>query len=189
MWSTIHGDPLLGPVWLDEVVNTKRYLQLLNHTSEIHVDKMPHIAQCQFSFQHEGAPLHCNGKVQNLSSSQEINWVQRSNQMTTKIPGLHSHTLFLLGSSEVTCVPYLPMYNGWPASKYPHCHYRHHNQNSECVWCCMWCFINLCEQQEGQFEYLPHQCFPLHDWTYGTPGIWWWEANYSYSDILFGIIN
>jgi hypothetical protein len=38
VWSTIHGDPLLGPLQLDEVVNTKQYLQFLNHASEIHVD-------------------------------------------------------------------------------------------------------------------------------------------------------
>jgi hypothetical protein len=35
----------------------------------------------------------------------------------------------------------------------------------------MWYFINLCEQQEGQFEYLLCQRFSLEDWTYGTPGI------------------
>jgi hypothetical protein len=73
----------------------------MNHALEICVDKTPLTAQCQFCFQQEGAPLHCSGKVQNLSSSQVINWVQRNNQMATKIPGFHSHTFFLLGSSEV----------------------------------------------------------------------------------------
>lgn len=140
------------------------------------MDKTPLTAQHQFSFQQEGAPLHCTGEVQNLSSSQAINWVQRNNQMATKIPGFHSHTFFLLGSSEVTCVSYLPTYNWWPARKYPH-YYRHHGQNLECVCDAACGILSICVSSwKDNFN----SCFSLQDWTYGTPGIWRWEANYSY---------
>jgi len=41
MWRAMHGNTLLGPVFLEEGVKTERYMQLLNGVWKPHVGEMP----------------------------------------------------------------------------------------------------------------------------------------------------
>jgi hypothetical protein len=94
--------------------------------------------------------------------------------------------------SHLHTIPAHVQYNWWPTRKYPHWYYKHHSQNLECVWCCMWYFINLCEQQEGQWIFALPVLFPtsldlLNTWYMNVASKLFIQG--FYSDILFGIIN
>jgi len=64
MWCAIHGNTLLGPVFLEEGVKAERYLQLLNGVWEPHVGEMPHVL-LRSDFVQDGAPPHLAGELRN----------------------------------------------------------------------------------------------------------------------------
>jgi hypothetical protein len=105
----IHGNTLFRPVFLEGGVKSEWYLQLFNDAFQTILDEMPLTVRCWFYFQHEGAPPHLTGEMQDWSSSWAIDWVQRNNQMVNKIHGPHAPRYVPPWSSKVPCVLHPPM--------------------------------------------------------------------------------
>jgi len=65
MWCAIHGNTLLGPVFLEDGVKAERYLQLFNGAWEQHVDEMPLVVR-RPDFVQDGTPPHLAGELRRL---------------------------------------------------------------------------------------------------------------------------
>ena len=66
MCSAIHGNTLLGPLFLEGEVQAEWYLQLLSGVWELRVDEMPLVVRW-FDFLQDGASPHLAGGLRKLT--------------------------------------------------------------------------------------------------------------------------
>ena len=83
-----------------------RYRQQLDDVLEPHVYEMPLAVRRWFYFSTMDDHVISLAKC----GTGWMDWAQGTNRLATKIPGLHDHKFFPLGSVEVTCVPHRATY-------------------------------------------------------------------------------
>lgn len=63
VWAAIHGDTLIGPVFLPPTLNRVGYLALLNTELQDYLDGLPVAERREVWFQQDGAPAHSVNEV------------------------------------------------------------------------------------------------------------------------------
>lgn len=78
VWAAIHGDRIIGPVFIDGNLNGDKFLELINGTLADYVNALPEAERMQTWLQLDGAPAHSSVRVRNaLNAIFQDRWIGR----------------------------------------------------------------------------------------------------------------
>lgn len=101
VWAAIHGDQIIGPVFIDGNLNADKFIQLINGPLAEYVNTLPEEQRRQTWLQLDGAPAHAAVRVRNaLNDMFEDRWIGRfgPKRWPARSPDLTPLDFFLWGA-------------------------------------------------------------------------------------------